>query len=92
MREKLELYLKSKPTEEQARSFFGGLIKEDTSWGYTSSNELPGWDDRPISTIVETKKGPIEYKIHFGDIINVDGKTMQAIGRENGKVKWQITK
>lgn len=89
---KLDAFLTTKPTDEQAQKFFSGLIVEDARnmFGVLSGNELPGWDDSPLAATVKTEEGK-EYSvsIRMGDIVEVEGQRIQAVGREGGQVQWR---
>jgi hypothetical protein len=86
---KLDAFLKSKPSDVEAQRFFGQLIVEDvrTFGGLWNDNALPGWDDNPLSAEVGESKQAVD--IIFGDIVQVDGQYLQAVGRKNGQVEWR---
>lgn len=93
MQRKLDAFLKTNPTDQQAQAFFSTLIRDDVSYGHSfGDNELPGWDETPLEYDIQTPAGTKTTSINFGDIIEVDGELWQAVGREKGEVKWLKTK
>jgi len=88
---KLDTFIETKPSEMEAQIFFGHLIREDvrTLGMLFGENTLPGFGDRPMEVTLTTKEGEEKkFKVIFGDIIEFEGHYLQAIGREEGKVKW----
>ncbi len=88
---KLDTFIKTKPAETEAQTFFGRLIREDVRtfgmlWG---ENVLPGFGDRPMEVTLTTEEGKEErFKVRFGDVIQIDNRYLQVIGREEGRIKW----
>jgi hypothetical protein len=90
---KLDVFLESSPTDEQAQRFFSGLIKEDVrTFGILGSNNLPGFGDNPLEVEIPEKTGVTKATISFGDIVEIDGEFYQAVGRKEGKVEWRKVK
>jgi hypothetical protein len=91
---KLDAFLSTKPTDEQAQKFFATLIREDVSYGNSfGPNELPGFGENPFETTLTTPAGKSsKVQIQFGDIVDIDGASYQAVGKKNGKVEWLLVK
>ena len=92
--QKLETFLGSNPTDQQAGEFFSSLIKEDVrTFGLLNENMLPGFGDRPLTIDLKTPTGEERtYSISYGDTIEVEGELLQAVGRKDGVVQWRTVK
>lgn len=85
LRNKLDAFLTTNPTDEQAGKFFQSLIRPDVGWWWSvGDNELPGWDDNPITATIGNKS----VNVTFGDVVELDGVKYQAVSRKDGTVNW----
>jgi len=92
LRRKLDIFLETNPTEEQAQKFFSTLIRDDVHWIFLGDN-LPGWEESPLEVEVPTQtEGVKTLNVNFGDIVEIDGQLMQAVGRKEGEVQWRPVK
>ncbi len=91
---KLETFLATNPTDQQAQEFFSSLIREDIrTFGYLGENALPGFGDNPLTVDLKTKAGEEKsFSITYGDTVEVDGEILQAVGRKDGVIQWRTVK